>query len=624
MAWHSVRVILATIALAGLIAGPSTVPARAGFADTLLEKLRPTLLAIGVKPDEIEMAAFTIARPTEASTVYARAAAQDYPFFALVGAAKAARGETLPKIGVFTYDKCVFPITAVDGVFNQASGKISSAKGKADTNAAMQSAASFAASYAQAQTEEARAEAKRQLAEAVPYFGDIETICRFAFETDFTIENDVQTLVSAKARLVRDVYAAMREGDVVTGVKLLMTLGADKQVACSLVDQAVLGGVIGRTPILGQLAKGACAGFVGTVIDGINGLIDGGVGLAEAGVSAAYQGGKKVVCTVYGYFGSGCSKAKAPPPPPTGVQTANAFAAQYCAPMGGTLSVKFPGGIAESNPLAQTPFEFTCKDLTFCSKRPDGPYQCSTGAERAAWFAQQEQLLAAEFAKKLPLWGKEFEARWQAKCPTPNCRAAVALIRANAQAEAPKAKMLDGQPSYALLTRPAFDKAEENAALAVEAAWWDSGPKAWSAGFVAYWSKGCPTPACSNAIRAIADDAVIAAGQARKPNPKSSYAATSTPIYAAAVPKARAVRVDRVQTLRNLTPGGVPQGVKAPGAGTPLPPTQPGVSRNRVPLVVPGQGAAPSVRATPVPSATPAPRIRLSAPPTPTPTPRPR
>ena len=31
-----------------------------------------------------------------------------------------------------------------------------------------------------------------------------------------------------------------REGDVVTGVKLLMTLGADKKAACSLVDQAVL------------------------------------------------------------------------------------------------------------------------------------------------------------------------------------------------------------------------------------------------------------------------------------------------------------------------------------------------------------------------------------------------
>ncbi|OYW22499.1 MAG: hypothetical protein B7Z43_06805, partial [Sphingomonas sp. 12-62-6] len=467
------RVAVWSILLCLLLGLSTSVPraADAGIVDSLFQKLRPILLQAGVKPDELEMAAFTISRPSEATTVYSRAAAQDYPFFALVGAAKAAKDKDVPNIGVFTYAKCIAPITAVDTVFSTASAHVTNQKAKADTNAVMQFAASYAADYANAQAESAREQAKQQLAESIPYFGDIETICRFAFETEFQLENDLFAVATAKARLARDIYVALKEGDVITGVKLLTTLNISRDQACGFIDNAVFGGLIGRTPLLGQLAKGACAGFLGSVIDGFTGIIDGGVGVIENSVTAAYQGGKKIACTVYGYFGSGCSKAKAPPPP-TAVQVAKAVAQQYCSALGGLQGVSFPGGIAESNLQQQTRFEFTCKDLSFCSKRPDGPYQCSTGAERAAWFAQQAALLDAEFKTKLPIWGNEFEARWKPKCADPTCAGAMVIIRANAQQESRQTIMFDGTPSYAALSAPAFEKAEENAALAVEDSLW--------------------------------------------------------------------------------------------------------------------------------------------------------
>ncbi len=85
-----------------------------------------------------------------------------------------------------------------------------------------------------------------------------------------------------------------------------MKLGLKPEIACDIVDQAVSGGAIGRTPVLGTLAKGACKGFAGKVINAVGD----GLGYAK---DKAVQGAKAVGCFVLTPWGV-CDKRTPPPP----------------------------------------------------------------------------------------------------------------------------------------------------------------------------------------------------------------------------------------------------------------------------------------------------------------------
>lgn len=519
------------------------------FASSLWSKLYGVLKNV-IPGDVLEMAEFTIDYPTDAASVYSHAVAQDYPFFGLVGAAKAMKNQNLPGIGTFTYAKCIFPVAVIDTVFAKADQQVDNAAGKAKTKGTADAAKQYAADYAKAQTQAAKDQVNAQLAENIPYFGEIKTICRFAFETDLQIEKDLKKVVSKTVSDIKRAYDAFSSGDVVSGVSTLMTLGLDAGIACSFVDQAVGGGIIGRTPGLGTLATAACKGFLGAVIDGIRGIIVGGLGVAEKGVKIVYEAGKAAACAVYSLLGGGCSSS--PPPPDYGTQMVNGAKA-WCAPYGGMNSFMEqapagPNGIHGPSRTGHVPpggptavqmtegagYRFNCNDgLSACSVEA-GIKKCVTGPEVLARRQQQTVRIEEEFQTKLPAWSASFDARWKALCVTSQCKTAIGLHRLNAELKAKQAHGADPLKPYLIITWPLFQDAEKFAANTVEEWRFKAGPDQWAARFEAYWTEVCADQKCRTTIRLYKTGTVLAVRQAHEKNPAASYAAISTPLYAEA------------------------------------------------------------------------------------------
>ena len=253
-----------------------SLPNGAHAAPALFDKIKG-VLAGQVNPDQIEMAKFAIEHPDDAAIVFEHAASEDIPFFALVGAAKAARKiHTFPKLGTFDYAACIYPVTAIDDVFSTADTTIDDAAGKNQTDTTVGMTKTYAADAAKMGAGAARDELNRQLIESVPYFGQIKTICTFAFDTDFAAERNIQAVISDTSHKIAEAYEEFSSGSVVSGVATLISLGVSSDTACNLVDEGVSGGAIGRTPLLGDLVKGVCKSFVGKVLDGAGGLVKGG------------------------------------------------------------------------------------------------------------------------------------------------------------------------------------------------------------------------------------------------------------------------------------------------------------------------------------------------------------
>lgn len=524
------------------------------FASNLWNKLYG-VLKNALPGDVLEMARFTIDHPAEAASVYSHAVAQDYPFFGLIGAAKVMKNQKLPGVGIFTYDKCVFPVAVIDTVFAKADQQVDNAAGKAKTKGTADSAKQYAIDYAKAQTQAAKDEVNAQLAENIPYFGEIKTICLFAFETDLQIEKDLKKVTAKTVSDIKRAYDAFASGDVVSGVSTLMTLGLDASIACSFVDQAVGGGIIGRTPGLGTLATAACKGFVGAIIDGVRGIIVGGLGVAEKGVTIVYEAGKAAACAVYSLLGGGCSSS--PPPPDYGTQMINGAKA-WCAPYGGMKafaeqSPAGPNGIhgpsrtgpaAPGGPTAVQMTEgagyiFTCNDGLSACRVENGVKKCVTGPEVLARRQQQAALIQQDFDTRLPAWGAAFVARWQASCPNGTCRTAIGIHRLNTELLAKKKHEADPLMTYSMATIFLFQDAERLAANTVEEWRFKAGPDQWAAKFDAYWTAVCPDTKCVTAVRLFKTGTVLAVKQAHEKNPAASYAALSTPLYADAVSGAR-------------------------------------------------------------------------------------
>jgi hypothetical protein len=490
-----------------------------GAGDALFKQVKDAL-AGSVKPDAIAMARFSIAHPSEAATVYSRAAAQDYPFFAMVGAAKAAKDRDFPGIGKFTMAACLSPITAIDSVFAKADSTITNTQGKASTNAAMATASGIAASYAKAQTAEAKKQLVEQLSQTVPYFGDIPTICLFAFDTDLEVEKDVHMVADQVSQDIRSAYVAFKSGDVVTGTEVLLSLGAGKAVVCQMVDNAVGGGIIGRTPLLGTLAKGACAGFVGAVIDGVTGLIKGGVGLAEKGVVAIAGAGKAAACAVYSLIGSGCSSAEPPPP------TALGNAAAWCAARGGIAAFK-----SKSN--QPDDYSLVCNDGAQCKAKPGGYTACATAAEMAAHKAQQIANAEIEFQAKLPQWQAEFDSRWLGKCPDGPCKASIGQIRASATQLAKEEHVASPHQNFAFVTHFIFEAADRQAVSVLDEHSYRVLPGQWAAAFVKRGNQDCEDDICRTGVRIASLNVLLQMQQRAAATPRPPYG-SSAAIYALA------------------------------------------------------------------------------------------
>lgn len=534
-AWQLVRACalgLVTLSLATSTlpsSGASAAPApAAGIGDALFEKVKGLILG-SVDPDAIEMARFSIEHPEHAATIYMRGAAQDYPFFGMIGAVKVAR-----KAG-FSHEKCMTPILAIDSVFAKSSATIS--EGKTETDDAMGAASAIAAEYGQAANDQAKQKLVEQLSATVPYFGDIPVICDFAFETDFQKETDIQNRVNQVSQDIRTAYYAFKSGDVVTGVAVLAALGASEKLACEMVDGAVLGGMIGRTPILGALAKGACAGFVGSVIDGFTGLVKGGVGFVEAGVKALAGGAKTVGCAIYSLIGSGCSEA---PPPPT----ASGNAGPWCSAHGGVREFSTVTNAADD-------FIIACNNGLECRQSPGTAVQCATAAEIAARIAQEIAMADGEFQALLPQWQASFEARWSARCPDEACKAGVRVVRLNATQLATNRHAAEPRVTFHPLTYLIFEAADRQAVSVIEELRYRVLPGRWAERFVPRWNERCEDNQCRVAVKIIAANVLLQVQQKAAATPRPAYGSTAA-AYALAEKQGAALVAESVQRIADF------------------------------------------------------------------------
>jgi hypothetical protein len=496
--------------------------ARADVGGVLFDKVKDAL-GSSVNPDQIMMARFAIAHPSEAAVVYSRAAAQDYPFFALAGAAKAGR-----RANILSFEQCKSPITVIDSVFAKADSTISDQQGKASTSAAMKTASNIAAEYAKAQTAEAKAQLVEQLSLAVPYFGDLPAICTFAFETDFTIEKDLQAFADQVSHSIVNAYNAFKSGDVVLGTDILISLGAGNEVVCAMVDNAVGGGIIGRTPLLGSLAKGACSGFVGAVIDGAKGIIIGGVGLLEKGASAVYGAGKAVVCEVYSWIASGCSDAEPPPPPPPPELTqaeklaiAEAAAAKSCKAYGGLASFDVNDGVT-----------WRCGDGSGCHFNGMN-FACVTAKEIAAHKEQELQIADGQFQAGLPAWQAQFDQRWLGKCPDGACKAGMGVVKLNASQLAKSAHQAHPETYFVSLTQLIFEAADRQAVSVLDERNYRVLPGQWAAAFLNRGNKACEDDICRTGMRIVSTGVLLHMQQQAAATPRKPYG-TAAAVYAEA------------------------------------------------------------------------------------------
>lgn len=218
-------------------------------------------------PDSVEMARYLAYHPEHATSIYARLAGQDYVFASILASAKAARGLSDQGVGKFDYDTCMIPTKAFDAVFMKSSEFVQS-----------QSSNPHVKAYAAAATEQAKAQAAAQLANNIPYWGDIPHVCHFTFNTDLQKEKQIRETISSGVTAIRDAYSNFASGNIVDGVKTLIAAGVTGDVACSLADQMISGGYIGKVPVLGDLAKSACSTFGGSIIKGVQSAGDAVVG----------------------------------------------------------------------------------------------------------------------------------------------------------------------------------------------------------------------------------------------------------------------------------------------------------------------------------------------------------
>jgi hypothetical protein len=388
----------------------SAAPAQASFADKVFDFLQSKGTIVGINPDQVEAARYMVRHPERGSEVLTHAVEQDYPYFALVGAVKAAKNKNFPKIGKFTEDKCVMPLTAIDIVFGKADGLIDDAAGKKKTNDVADYAKGYATNYAKQVTAEAKEQVLKEIADNVPYFRDIPTICNFGFETNFKIERNIQTIISQTVRDLKDGYNAFKKGDIGYGAEKLVVAGVKPETVCTLIDDGLSGGLIGKTPVIGDLAKGMCKSFAGKIIKGI-------ASVAGKVADKAKEYGEDAICAVETLWG-GCDDAT--PAPPSGISEAGKF----CAPYGGVKS-------ALSKTNQPNDYSVICNDGSMCNVKPNQKPRCASAVQIAAHKAGQIAKADADYKSGIESWSKKVDGTWLDQCLDNTCRGGVKMIKLN-------------------------------------------------------------------------------------------------------------------------------------------------------------------------------------------------
>jgi hypothetical protein len=254
----------ARILLAVILALIPLHAAADSFDDLFFDVLKKT----SANPDDVEMLRYFVHHEEHATYIYSHASG-DYVFDGILVAAKAARNRTIPGTSItFDENTCMTPVNLFNAAF-AASDNFTDKYGSDP----------YVKNYAKAQTAAAKEQAWSELSARIPYFDGIPHICHFTFNTNFQEEKKAAAIITGVASTLKDAYTKIRSGDVVAGVGKLSAAGLSNDAACTLIDQYVAGGLIADTPVLGDLAHGACAGFVGKVFGAVgaigNGLMSG-------------------------------------------------------------------------------------------------------------------------------------------------------------------------------------------------------------------------------------------------------------------------------------------------------------------------------------------------------------
>lgn len=359
------------------------------------------------EPDNVELARYYVYHPEHASPIYAKAAQQDYVFIGILYAAKAARGHSIQGVGTFDYETCMIPTKTFDAVFMKSGEFVQS-----------YSQSQYVKAYTEAKTEEARSAASAQLASSIPYWKEIPHICHFTFNTNLEKEKQMKQTITTGVAAIKRAYEGFASGNVVGGVGALISAGLSGDVACSLADQMISGGFIGKVPVLGNLANSACAGFAGNVIKG--------VGAAASNLGDAIAGQDQHMPTQAYYdqhwrprVGEGADRLRA--------GSFGAFLKDMWEPCADYF---------DSHTMSRANAQETCdyhRDVLFV------PAVNATIAARDEAIRKRE-----EFTKQIPLWSKQFLQFWDPQCFDAACENEIKSLRDTAVNYAEAAKSSDG------------------------------------------------------------------------------------------------------------------------------------------------------------------------------------
>ncbi|MDG2532348.1 hypothetical protein P6144_01705 [Sphingomonas sp. HITSZ_GF] len=476
----------------------------------------------GVLPaDVVELARFAIAHPEEAASVYGHAAAQDYPFFALIAAVKIARKAS----SSFTLKMCRTPVTLIGTVFGKAADTVSNGVGKQDTNAVLAAAQSYAEEAANAASQQAQEAINDQLKQTVPYFGEIDTICLFAFDTNLKAEKDLQMVFTATVNSLVAVYDALAGGDVVGAVQGLVTLGVGSGVACKLIDSALSDGLLGKVPGLSILATGVCSTLMAVLVAIAEAVIE----LAKDTLGWAYNTGKAIYCGAKELLGGSCPS----PPPPNAINKG----LDYCKPYGGILRM-----IYDVSKSPDKPYWVECNDGHIMQHAPGSPDWFTT---RAAEDAKKAKAMAAnklEADKWVAAVKKAADTEYRPRCASgdPQCQTEInlALNKAISQFWIAFQKYPLDNPGWVADKTTAYPPLWFDIYAITEASRFRVLPERWHKEFVPFWSARCLDDKCRMGMKIVGLGISLSIKQRHEKTPKATYEQIAQPLYAEALKNA--------------------------------------------------------------------------------------
>jgi hypothetical protein len=470
----------------------SPVAAIAGSPGPLADKFFDAVKSVAPDPDEVELARYYVYEPAHAEPVYSKASGQDYVFIGILVGAKAARNQKFPGVGVFDYDACMIPINTFNAVFAK-SGDFINKYGQEDHIKA----------YAHAENKEAKDKASSELAEYVPYWEDIPHICHFTFFTSLQREKDMKNTFSDRIKTMKKSYEDFADGNIVGGVDKLIAVGVNGKVACTLADDVIGGGLIGKTPVLGNIAKEACAGFAGKVI-------------GTAVDIANYVPGQVIT----GVSNLGDELAGQTKHMPT-----DQYYQQYWAP-------RVAEGVAQGKAGNWTPFiksiwnpcvsYFDKHTMSAANARKTCDYHRDALFAPAVQALQKAQDNQVVIDKNLPIWVKEFGQKWYPLCVDSPCEHAIQALMKSAQGEGQNLRESHAADGWIYIAN-ALGSYSQSAASEIEASKGRSAAVntkitaqaslGWADLYVGAWKGKCSDDLCLTDLQTLGKQMVVAASE---------------------------------------------------------------------------------------------------------------